>query len=66
MATKKSDQGKNKLSLEGTIPKLTLTMPVDAAKAKAIQRCIAKGTLSITVSKVDLQTGRIGDAWLYD
>jgi hypothetical protein len=50
----------------GSIPKLTLSMPLDAAKAKAIQRCIAKGTLKITISKVDLGAGRVGDAWLYD
>ncbi|MBL8238337.1 MAG: hypothetical protein JNM66_13010 [Bryobacterales bacterium] len=66
MAAKKIEQGKNRITLEGTIPKLSLSMPLDAAKTKAIQRCIEKGTLNITVSKVDLQTGKIGDAWLYD
>jgi hypothetical protein len=46
--------------------KLTLDMPLDARKIKAIQRCIAKGTLKITVNKVDLSTGKLGDGWLYD
>jgi len=50
-----------------TIPKLTFTMPIDEAKAKAIQRCIQKGTLKITINKVDLGAATLGgDAWLYD
>jgi hypothetical protein len=54
------------IEIGGTIPKLTINMPLDAKKIKAIQKCIEKGSLSITVSKVDLAAGRIGDAWLYD
>jgi hypothetical protein len=54
------------IQIEGTIPKLHLTMPLDARKIKAIQKCLEKGQLTITVSKVDLASGRIGDAWLYD
>ena len=46
--------------------KLTLDMPLDAAKIKAIQRCVDKGTLKITINKVDLSTGKLGDGWLYD
>ena len=49
-----------------TIPKLKLDFPLDAKKVAAIQRCIAKGTLSVTVSRVDLAGGRLGEAWLYD
>lgn len=68
MAAKKpADRKKSPtIKLKGTLPKLTLNMPLDARKVKAIQKCIEKGTLSITVSKVDLAAGRIGDAWLYD
>lgn len=68
MATKKSAGEKKSptLTVTGTLPKLTLNMPLDARKIKAIQKCIEKGSLSITVSKVDLAAGRIGDAWLYD
>ncbi|CAG1017482.1 hypothetical protein BURC_02135 [Burkholderiaceae bacterium] len=68
MATKnpKAPKSSPKITLTGTLPKLTLDMPLDARKVKAIQKCIEKGTLSITVSKVDLAAGRIGDAWLYD
>ncbi|HYY98077.1 MAG TPA: hypothetical protein VE642_05765 [Pyrinomonadaceae bacterium] len=46
--------------------RLRLHFPLDATKVAAIKRCIAKGTLSVTVNKVDLGAGRIGDAWLYD
>jgi anti-sigma28 factor (negative regulator of flagellin synthesis) len=68
MATKKSAVVKKSptLTVTGTLPKLTLDMPLDARKIKAIQKCIEKGSLKITVSKVDLAAGRIGDAWLYD
>jgi hypothetical protein len=54
------------VAVVGPIPKLKIDMPLDARKIQAIQRCIEKGTLSITVSKVDLATGRLGDGWLYD
>jgi hypothetical protein len=68
MATKKRAVTKKapSIAVTGTIPKLTINMPLDARKIKAIQKCIEKGTLSITVSKVDLAAGRIGEAWLYD
>ena len=54
------------VKVHGQIPKLTLDMPLDDAKVKAIQRCIAKGRLTITVNKVDLAAEKIGEAWLYD
>jgi hypothetical protein len=57
---------KPSINVEGTIPKLSLNMPLDAKKIKAIQRCIEKGELKITVSKVDLAAGKVGEAWLYD
>ncbi len=54
------------IALSGTIPKLHLNMPLDAKKIAAIQRCIAKGTLTVSLSKVDLTGGKLGGAWLYD
>ena len=54
------------VQVQGPLPKLTLNMPLDAKKVKAIQRCLDKGQLTITVNKVDLSTGKIGDGWLYD
>lgn len=43
-----------------------LTFTLDAEKAAAIRRCLAKGTLRVTVNKADLLKGRIRDPWLYD
>lgn len=54
------------IALSGTIPKLQLNMPLDAKKIAAIQRCIAKGTLTVSLSKVDLTGGKLGGPWLYD
>ncbi|HEU4390015.1 MAG TPA: hypothetical protein VFV34_19595 [Blastocatellia bacterium] len=65
-AKKKAAKKAAKISLGGAIPKVTLQMPLDDKKIAAIKRCIAKGTLKITLSRVDLAGGRLGDAWLYD
>lgn len=66
-AKKKAGSKKTaKIALGGAIPKLTLDMPLDDKKIAAIKRCIAKGQLRITLSRVDLAAGRLGDAWLYD
>jgi hypothetical protein len=64
--TRKPRKKAASVAIVGPIPKLQLDMPLDARKIKAIQRCIEKGTLRITVNKVDLATGRLGDGWLYD
>jgi hypothetical protein len=65
MATK-STKSSPTIALTGSLPKLTLTMPLDAKKIKAIQRCIAKGALTVTVNKVDLANGRLGSSYIYD
>lgn len=54
------------IALSGTIPKMQLSMPLDAKKIAAIQRCIEKGTLTVSLSKVDLTGGKLGGPWLYD
>ncbi|HVG35270.1 MAG TPA: hypothetical protein VM911_19540 [Pyrinomonadaceae bacterium] len=54
------------ISALGGIPKLQLDFPINSQKVAAIQRCIAKGKLTVTLSRVDLALGRLGDAWLYD
>ena len=65
MASKKASSAT--ISAQGhNISKLTLNLPIDAKKAAAIQRCIAKGNLRITLSKVNLATGRLGAGWIYD
>ena len=48
------------------IPKLQINMPLDEKKIAAIQRCLSKGRLTITISRVDLLSGRAGDPYLYD
>ena len=63
---KKASKKASTVKVSGTIPKLSLSMPLDEKKIKAIRGCIAKGQLTITVNKVDLARGRIGEAWLYD
>ncbi len=65
MAKKAARSSKPTVRVAGA-SKLTMTMPLDATKVKAIQRCIDKGTLKITLNKVDLSTGKLGDGWLYD
>lgn len=66
MATKAPAKKRKASVAISTIPKLKLDMPLDEKKIAAIQRCLKKGRLSITIGKVDLATGRLGDGWLYD
>lgn len=54
------------IAVAGSIPTLKMDFPLDPKKVAAIQKCLAKGSLSITVSRVDLAAGRAGDPWLYD
>jgi len=65
MAKKTGRAAKPNVKVAGA-SKLTMNMPLDATKIKAIQRCIDKGSLKITIHKVDLSTGKLGDGWLYD
>ena len=49
------------------VRKTELRLALDDAKVKAIKGCLAKGTLSITVSNVDLGgVGRFSDPYIYD
>jgi len=44
-----------------------LHFEVDAEKIAAIKRCLEKGTLTITLSKVNLASaGRVAGAYIYD
>jgi len=65
MAKKSARGSKATVKVSGT-SKLTMAMPLDAAKVKAIQKCIDKGTLKVTLNRVDLNTGKLGAGWLYD
>jgi hypothetical protein len=46
-------------------PLMKLSFKLDAKKIEQIQRCLKKGRLTITVSKVD-PGGRAGNGYLYD
>ncbi len=54
------------ISVSAMIPKMTVSMPLDDKRIAAIQRCIAKGNLTVTFSRIDLAAGKLGDGWLYD
>lgn len=74
MATSKKSAKKSKASTKKSSAKKSaavtakqrLEFTLDAERVAAIQRCLAKGTLRVTVSKADLSRGRIRDPWLYD
>ncbi|HEX4419500.1 MAG TPA: hypothetical protein VH165_16420 [Kofleriaceae bacterium] len=66
MAGKSKKSSSAKITVSGAIPKLTLSMPLDDKKIKAIQKCLEKGHLELTVSKVDLTAGVVREPWLYD
>ena len=46
--------------------RVKLNFPIDAERVEAIKRCLAKGTLRVTVSKADLLRARLRDPYLYD
>ena len=71
MVTKKASSRKTakktkKASAAATAGKVKLDFALDPARVEAIQRCLAKGKLTVTVNKVNLGAGRIKDPWLYD
>jgi anti-sigma28 factor (negative regulator of flagellin synthesis) len=46
--------------------KVKLNLPIDAERIEAIKRCLAKGTLTVTLSKADIGRARLGDPYQYD
>jgi hypothetical protein len=46
--------------------KVTLNVALDAEKIQAIQKCLAKGTLRISMSKAGATGAEKTDPWLYD
>jgi hypothetical protein len=46
--------------------KVMVNVPLDAEKIRAIQKCLAKGTLRIEMSKAAATVGETKDPWLYD
>jgi hypothetical protein len=45
---------------------LKLDFKLDKSKVEAIQNCLKKGKLTITVSKIDALGGRNANSYLYD
>lgn len=70
MATKKASSKKTakkpKKATTAAASKVKLDFALDPARVEAIKKCLAKGKLTLTVSKVNLTAGRIRDPWLYD
>jgi anti-sigma28 factor (negative regulator of flagellin synthesis) len=66
-SSKKTSKPKTQIA-KPTSSKLQLDLAVDASKVAAIKRCIEKGKLSITISRVNLAAGRVrlGDPYKYD
>lgn len=54
------------LKFTGAMPQLDLDLPLDDSKVEAIQRCLAKGRLKISLTQVNLAAGRLGDGYKYD
>lgn len=67
MAAKKKASSKKASSKKtAAASRVKLNFALDENKIRAIQNCLAKGTLTVTVKRTDLGAKRIGDAWLYD
>jgi len=69
MATKKTAKKSTKKASgkkATAAAKVSLSFPIDAKKIEAIKRCLAKGSLRVTVSKADLSRARLRDPYLYD
>lgn len=73
MPTKKRAAKKTKASAKkSSVSKTTaaakhkIEFKLDPERVAAIQRCLDKGTLRVTVSRADLLAGRVKDPWLYD
>jgi anti-sigma28 factor (negative regulator of flagellin synthesis) len=65
MATsKKSAKASKKPAKAAASHKVEFALTAD--KVAAIKRCLAKGSLKVTVSRADLLRGRVRDPWLYD
>ena len=63
--TKKAKKEK-KVSSRAVATGLKLDFKLDKNKVEAIQNCLKKGKLTITVSKIDALSGRNANSYLYD
>jgi hypothetical protein len=63
---KKTAKKAKKASTRAIAGGLNLQFKLDSSKIAAIQNCLKKGTLTITVSKVEALGGRNANSYLYD
>ena len=64
--TKKAKKAKKVASRAVATTGLKLDFKLDKSKVEAIQNCLKKGKLTITVSKIDALGGRNANSYLYD
>jgi hypothetical protein len=65
-SSKKTAKKPKKAATTAAASKVKLDFALDPARVEAIKKCLAKGKLTVTVSKVNLSAGKIRDPWLYD
>jgi anti-sigma28 factor (negative regulator of flagellin synthesis) len=65
-SSKKKAAKKSTKKAVASAAKVRLNLPIDAEKVEAIKRCLAKGSLRITMTKADIGRARLGDPYLYD
>ena len=65
-ASKKTSAKKPSTKKAATAAKHKVEFTLDPERVAAIQRCLEKGTLRVTVNRADLLRGRVKDPWLYD
>jgi anti-sigma28 factor (negative regulator of flagellin synthesis) len=63
---KKAAKKGTKKAAAATSAKVRLNLPIDDERVEAIKRCLAKGSLRITLSKADIGRARLSDPYLYD
>ncbi len=65
-SSKKTAKKTKKAATATAASKVKLDFALDPARVEAIKKCLAKGKLTVTVSRVNLTAGKIRDPWLYD
>lgn len=65
-STKKSAKKRTTKKAPAAGGRVVLNFPIDETRIEAIKRCLAKGTLTVTISKADLSRSRVGDPYKYD
>jgi len=65
-ASKKASAKKSSAKKPAAVAKAKIEFALSPERIAAIKKCLAKGTLRVTVSKTDLLKGRVKDPWLYD